>query len=115
MQETIRGRAPDISYPEAKKAKSGIAIDENPTATTKQVEVVKVYKPRHERDVLDLTFKELFFCVRSYDNSSTGSVPAVYSLPTQLLVLSALDFLVSFGRVGQRRKKVLGSWISHSR
>ena len=62
--------------------------------------------------MIDVTFKELFVCIRMYDNSSAGTVPPVYALPTQRLVCSTHDFLVSFGRVGMRRKKVLGSWIS---
>lgn len=65
--------------------------------------------------MLDATFKELFFCVRVYDNSSTGATPVVYSLPTQRIALSTLDFLVSFGKVGMRRKKVVGSWTSLTR
>lgn len=81
----------------------------NPTDTTEPA------VPRNQRDMLDATFKELFFCIRLYDNSSTGSVPPVYSLPAQRMVCSAHDFLVSFGRVGARRKKVLGSWISLNR
>jgi hypothetical protein len=65
--------------------------------------------------MLDATFKDLFFCIRMYDNSRAGSVPVVYSLPMQRIAISALDFLVSFGKVGKRRKKVLGSWISLNR
>jgi hypothetical protein len=74
-----------------------------------------VVLPRNEREMLDATFKDLFFCIRVYDNSRAGSVPVVYSLPTQRIAISALDFLVSFGKVGKRRKKVLGSWISLNR
>ena len=65
--------------------------------------------------MLDSTFKDLFVCVRIYDNGSTGTAPAVYSLPSQRVVCSAHDFLISFGKVGMRRKKVLGSWISLNR
>jgi hypothetical protein len=65
--------------------------------------------------MLDATFKELFVCVRVYDNGSGGSMPVVYSLPTQRVALSTLDFLVSFGKVGKRRKKVIGSWTSLQR
>ena len=66
--------------------------------------------------MLDSTFKDLFVCVRVYDNSSTSTTATpVYSLPTQRVVCSTQDFLVSFGKVGMRRKKVLGSWISLNR
>lgn len=65
--------------------------------------------------MLDATFKELFFCVRVYDNCTGGSAPVIYSLPSQRIALSTLDFLVSFGKVGQRRKKVVGSWTSQAR
>ena len=67
--------------------------------------------------MLDTTFKDLFFCIRIYENSSSNShnMPVIYSLPSQRIVCSALDFLVSFGHVGMRRKKVLGSWTSLKR
>eukprot|EP01032_Pedospumella_encystans_P008179 gene8179-9738_t len=72
--------------------------------------------PRDQRQMLDSTFKDLFVCVRVYDNSSTSTTATpVYSLPTQRVVCSTQDFLVSFGKVGMRRKKVLGSWISLNR
>ena len=73
--------------------------------------------PRNQRDMLDATFKEIFFCVRVYQNSasSVGAANVIYSLPSQRVVCSALDFLVSFGKVGMRRKKVVGSWTSKAR
>ena len=98
----------------AAKRDASLAQEITPAAAAVTAEP-EAPRPRNERDMLDATFKELFFCIRLYDNSAAGTVPPVYSLPTQRMVVSAHDFLVSFGRVGARRKKVLGSWISLNR
>ena len=84
---------------------------------SKEKEEKQLLLPRQEREMLDTTFKDLFFCIRIYENSSNNShnMPVIYSLPSQRIVCSALDFLVSFGHVGMRRKKVLGSWTSLKR
>jgi hypothetical protein len=108
LQETLDAGGDSAQKPGAKE--SATAASTAPAAAA-----AAVVLPRNERDMLDTTFKDLFFCIRVYDNSRAGSVPVVYSLPTQRIAISALDFLVSFGKVGKRRKKVLGSWISLNR
>jgi hypothetical protein len=102
------------SYTTGKDADPAKEGDNKQTANADNI-TAQPPKPRNERDMLDATFKELFVCVRVYDNGSGGSMPVVYSLPTQRVALSTLDFLVSFGKVGKRRKKVIGSWTSLQR
>lgn len=104
--------------------------------------------PRNQRDMLDIAAKDIFLCIRMYDNlldrteksklqqqhslflegnaTTTDSNAAksdhhnrdptvLCALPIQRIVSSVQDFLVSFGKVGARRRKVLGSWISSNK
>lgn len=77
--------------------------------------------PREEKDMVDLSFKDFIFSLRTYDDVDfrklavdpiTGQSVIAHYVPAQRMLISAYDMLVSFGRVGKRRKKVLGQWAT---